>query len=184
MSIFIDGTMAGSSYIRKMLQLHQVPYYNFDFSIQSFVKMMESYIIARMATDSVFILQDETSNLCYVYILTMRKKWAFIFFIFSSFFLLLPSFLPFIHSWLLIFQTALILSMVCVALSVADEALYFFIVKSKLRVILLNGLTAESIESLKMLRPLPDYYSIISDTPNMDKIFKKVKKMLILIAFF
>jgi hypothetical protein len=60
-------------------------------------------------------------------------------------------------------------------LSVADEALYYFIENSKLRVILLNGLTAGSIENLKNLRPIPDHYSIIADTHNMDKLFKKVK---------
>lgn len=68
-SIFIDGTLTGSEDIRNLLQLqNRIPYYNLDFSIQSFVKMMESYIKSRMGIDSVFILQDETSNLCYVYI--------------------------------------------------------------------------------------------------------------------
>jgi predicted membrane chloride channel (bestrophin family) len=75
MSILIDGTLRGLTDIRNMLQLHSVPYYNFDFSIQSFVKMMESYIIAQNAqTDAVFILQDEKSNLCYVYIFAKREK--------------------------------------------------------------------------------------------------------------
>lgn len=59
-------------------------------------------------------------------------------------------------------------------LSVVDEALYYFTVHSNLRVIVLNGLTANSIENLKALRPLADSYTIISDTQNMDKLFKKV----------
>lgn len=59
-------------------------------------------------------------------------------------------------------------------LSVSDEALHYFIVKSKLRVILLNGLSVSTIEGLKKLRPTPDMYSIIADTVNMDKLFKKV----------
>jgi len=73
-SIFIDSTLEGSTEIQKMLQLQHVPYFNFDFSIQSFVKMMERYISVRTGINSVFILQDETSNLCYVYIFEMRKK--------------------------------------------------------------------------------------------------------------
>lgn len=64
-SIFVDGTLTGSSdNIRKnLLQLHRLPYFNFDFSIQSFVKMMEGYIRAMSpaATNVVFILQDEMS---------------------------------------------------------------------------------------------------------------------------
>lgn len=56
----------------------------------------------------------------------------------------------------------------------ADEALYFFAANSKLRVIILNGLTANSIENLKALRPIADSYTIISDTQNMERIFKKV----------
>lgn len=55
-----------------------------------------------------------------------------------------------------------------------DEALHYFIEKSKLRVILLNGLTSSAIEGLRKLRPTPDAYSIIADTPNMDKLFKRV----------
>jgi hypothetical protein len=57
-----DGTFTGSAEIRSMLQLHCIPYFNFDFSAQSFVKMMESYIRSRAGIDAVFILQDETSN--------------------------------------------------------------------------------------------------------------------------
>ena len=71
-------------------------------------------------------------------------------------------------SLLLIFHNGLFV------LSVVDEALYFFTAHSKLRVIVLNGLTANSIENLKALRPLADSYTIISDTQNMDRLFKKV----------
>jgi hypothetical protein len=60
------------------------------------------------------------------------------------------------------------------ALSVTDEALHYFIENSKLRVILLNGLTSSGIEGLRKLRPTPDAFSIIADTANMDKLFKKV----------
>lgn len=63
-SILVDGTLTGlNEIIKKLLQLHRVPYYNFDFSIQSFVKMMEGYIRATSPTASnvVFILQDEMS---------------------------------------------------------------------------------------------------------------------------
>lgn len=61
-SILVDGTLAGLS---DLLQLHRisVPYIHFDLSIQSFVKMMESYIrtMSPAATNVVFILQDELS---------------------------------------------------------------------------------------------------------------------------
>ena len=59
-------------------------------------------------------------------------------------------------------------------LSVVDEALHFFTAHSELRVIVLNGLTANTIESLRTLRPLANSYTIISDTQNMERIFKKV----------
>jgi hypothetical protein len=68
LSIFIDGTAKGSKEIYEMMQLQHVPYFNFDLSIQSFVKMMEKYISARTGLNSVFILPDETSNLCHVLI--------------------------------------------------------------------------------------------------------------------
>lgn len=64
MSILVDGTLTGSGDIGGFLQLHRVPYFNFDFSIQSFVKMMEGYIrrTSPAAANVVFILQDETSK--------------------------------------------------------------------------------------------------------------------------
>lgn len=64
LSIFVDGTLTGSAEIRGEMQMQRIPYFNFDFSTQSFVKMMESYIKFRSGMDAVFILQDETSNLC------------------------------------------------------------------------------------------------------------------------
>lgn len=58
-SIFIDGTLSGFNDIRDTLKLHRIPYFNFDYSIQSLVKMMEVYLTALNAVDAVFILQDE-----------------------------------------------------------------------------------------------------------------------------
>lgn len=55
-----------------------------------------------------------------------------------------------------------------------DEVLHYFIERSTLRIILLNGLTANVIESLKKLRPTPDAYAIIADTQTIEKVFKKV----------
>ena len=77
-------------------------------------------------------------------------------------------------SFLLIFQLLPLKINATRVLSVSDEALHYFIVKSKLRVILLDGLSASTIEGLKKLRPTPDAYSIIADTVNMEKLFKKV----------
>lgn len=68
-SILVDATLAGLSDIGNSLKLHREPYYHFDLSIQSFVKMMESYIKATSPTASnvIFILQDEQS-LYYIFL--------------------------------------------------------------------------------------------------------------------
>lgn len=61
-SIVIDGTLNGLRDIRDTLELHRIPYYNFDFSLQSFVMMMEAYLSARQASNAVIILQDEAAT--------------------------------------------------------------------------------------------------------------------------
>lgn len=58
-SILIDGTLSGFNMIRNTMRKHKVPYYNFDFSIQSFVKMMETYLLERKALEAVIIFQNE-----------------------------------------------------------------------------------------------------------------------------
>lgn len=45
--------------IHDTLRKHEVPFYSFDYSIQSFVKIMQNYLIERKALDAVFILQSE-----------------------------------------------------------------------------------------------------------------------------
>jgi hypothetical protein len=63
-SILVDVTLAGlSGDVENLLQLHRVPFYHFDLSTQSFVKMMEGYIRAMSpaASNVIFILQDELS---------------------------------------------------------------------------------------------------------------------------
>lgn len=59
-------------------------------------------------------------------------------------------------------------------LLVVDEAFHYFIERSTLRIILLNGLTLNDVEGLKKLRPIPDAYAIIADTASIEKLFKKV----------
>lgn len=63
-SILVDGTLAGLSNVGNLLQLHRLPYFQFDLSVQSFVKMMEGYIreTSPTASNVVFILQDELSS--------------------------------------------------------------------------------------------------------------------------
>jgi hypothetical protein len=116
-SIFIDGTLSGFRDIRDTLKLHRIPYFNFDYSIQSFVRMMEAYLSARQAMDAVIILQDESST---------------------------------------------------------DEAFHTFITRSSLRVILLDQLASNVVERLKTLRPTPNYFSIIADTVNAERLFQIV----------
>lgn len=60
-SIFVDATLSGFQDIRDTLRANRVPYFNFDYSIQSMVMKMESYLMARQASDAVLILPDETS---------------------------------------------------------------------------------------------------------------------------
>lgn len=60
-SIFIDGTLSGFRDIRDTLKMHRIPYFNFDFSIQSFVKLLENYLKTRQGSDALVILQDEDS---------------------------------------------------------------------------------------------------------------------------
>lgn len=117
-SAFIDGTLSGLNRVRELLQLHRLPYFNFDFSIQSLVKILQLYLIERRTTDAV-----------------------------------------------LVFDSA----------AIADEAFQIFISKSSMRVILLGGLTPETVKRLKALRPAPNSYCIIADTVRMKKLFQIVR---------
>jgi hypothetical protein len=60
--LLIDVTLGGLDVVRDLMKTHRVPYFNFDFSIQSFVKTMEMYLKAREATDVVLIAQDPTAS--------------------------------------------------------------------------------------------------------------------------
>ena len=60
-SIFIDGTLSGVADVRETMILHQIPYFNFDFSIQSAVKMLELYLNRQGALDVALILEDDTA---------------------------------------------------------------------------------------------------------------------------
>jgi hypothetical protein len=61
-SILIDGSFNGFHEVRDMLKLHRIPYFNFDFSLQSLVKMLERYLVLKGTGDAVFIFQDEIST--------------------------------------------------------------------------------------------------------------------------
>jgi hypothetical protein len=90
---------------------------------------------------------------------------SFFLYLILSFFLYFNSLYP--HSHFAHFSNSRLLS-------VTDEAAHFFIGKSKLAVIVLNDLTVRNVESLKRVRPIPDFYVIIADTKNLNVIFKKV----------
>lgn len=61
-SIVIDVTLSGSNAVRDMLQPLLIPYFNFDYSVQSFVRAMELYLSERKSLNTVFILQDEAAT--------------------------------------------------------------------------------------------------------------------------
>ncbi|CAO1369520.1 unnamed protein product [Diamesa serratosioi] len=114
-SLFIDITYTGYDFIKNTLQTHNIPHFSFDYSIQSFVKVMELFLKARLTTDVVFIFQNELET---------------------------------------------------------DESLYYFILKSTFRMIVLDQLTPNAVARLKKIRPTPSYYSIIADNANMERLFK------------
>lgn len=118
-SMLVDGTPRGFKDIRDTLQQQGVPYFSFDYSIQSAVMMLEAYLRARQALDAVIILQDEVA---------------------------------------------------------ADEALHAFIARSSLRVMLLDQLSPSVVESLRTLRPAPNYFAIVADAVNMRRLFQIVSR--------
>lgn len=60
-SILIDGTISGVAAVRETMKMHRIPYFNFDFSIQSVVKVLEIYLSKQNALDVVLILQDDVA---------------------------------------------------------------------------------------------------------------------------
>lgn len=75
--------------------------------------------------------------------------------------------------------------------SETDESLYYFILKSTFRMIVLDQLSPNAVARMRTLRPTPSYYTIIADNANMERLFKivsrkmflKVLKLLALIIF-
>jgi hypothetical protein len=57
-----------------------------------------------------------------------------------------------------------------------DQALYYLIGNSIIRVIVLDGLPGNSTDRLLAMRPVPSYFVIFGDTENVIKLFKKVSK--------
>lgn len=62
LSMLIDATPSGSMAIRNTLEAHRIPYFNFDYTIQSLVKLMEFYLAQRQAVDAVFVFSDEIAS--------------------------------------------------------------------------------------------------------------------------
>lgn len=118
-SLLIDSTLGGCPEVRDMLVDNHVPYFNFDYTIQSFVRSMEVYLDARKAVDAIFIFPDAAQS---------------------------------------------------------EEAMYSFISRSTLRVMLLDELTPKVLDRLKTLRPVPNFYAVIADIVNMEKLFGSVSR--------
>jgi hypothetical protein len=57
-----------------------------------------------------------------------------------------------------------------------DQALYYLIGNSIIRVIVLDGLPGNSTDKLLAMRPVPSYFVIFGDTENVISLFKKVSK--------
>jgi hypothetical protein len=60
-SILIDGTLSGVASVRETMKMHRIPYFNFDFSIQSILKLLEVYLNRQGALDVALILEDDTA---------------------------------------------------------------------------------------------------------------------------
>lgn len=159
-SIFIDGSYTGFNQLREILNDNLIPYYNFDYSIQPYALMMETYVKARMATDVVLVLQDEQGNfpLCFACCIKKNK---------------FPHLgMPVVHFYSHLIST--LFPFVVFRPSDADEALYYFIMKSTVRIILMDQLAPNAVKRLRTLRPVPNYYAIIADTENMERLLKIV----------
>jgi hypothetical protein len=120
-SIIIDGTPSGVVAVRETMKLHRIPYFNFDFTIQSAVKMLELYLNRQGAMDAVLIFEDDTA---------------------------------------------------------VDEAFYAFVGKSPMRTLFLQQKNPIAFERLNSLRPTPDYFSVIADTPKMEQFYQTVRNNL------
>lgn len=60
-SMVVDGTLSGVAEVRETMKLHRIPYFNFDFSIQSVVKLLKVYLNRQNALDVVLIFQDDAA---------------------------------------------------------------------------------------------------------------------------
>lgn len=72
-SLVVDATLGESVELRDALRAQEIPYFSFDYSIQSHVKLMERYLRERGASEAVFILQDETTSDEAFYYFAMRS---------------------------------------------------------------------------------------------------------------
>jgi hypothetical protein len=58
--MIIDGTLTGVTAARETMKMHRIPYYNFDYSIQSLVKLLKVYLDRQSALDVALIFQDDS----------------------------------------------------------------------------------------------------------------------------
>lgn len=57
--MLIDSTPGGLLEIQSVLARNDIPYFNFDYSIQSFVRVLEKFLNDKGALDAVLIFQSE-----------------------------------------------------------------------------------------------------------------------------
>lgn len=59
-----------------------------------------------------------------------------------------------------------------------DEALYFWIDTTLLRMVISENLDKTTANRLKAIRPIPNNFAIIATTPNMEKLFETVNSQI------
>lgn len=64
-----------------------------------------------------------------------------------------------------------------------DEALYFWIDTTRLRMVISENLDKVNANRLKQIRPTPNNFAIIATTENINKIFSTVIKTHLCISF-
>jgi hypothetical protein len=64
-----------------------------------------------------------------------------------------------------------------------DEALYFWIDTTLLRMVISEDLDKTTANRLKAIRPIPNNFAIVATTSNMEELFQTVLFLLTLLAF-
>lgn len=60
----VDLTYTGFEQSKMIPGLENIPYFQFDFSVQPFVNSMTTYLQSRMASDAIFIFESGKGRNC------------------------------------------------------------------------------------------------------------------------